>query len=141
MHAFACVITMFSFLIFTSRHFLSFPSHPFTTVTHDLDYMDVVILCNRARKAEEASEADFVKRQLIKEEEEELATQQKLYGKYSNRGTKNTKKRPSSGGGGDTTTASSYHGNFRYGKSFEKAKVGFFLQATRKVISHFVTTY
>ena len=140
MHAFACVSTMSSFSIFTSHH-VTFLSQILTTVTHDLDYMDVVILCNRARKAEEASEADFVKRQLIKEEEEELATQQKLYGKYSNRGTKNIKKRPASGGGGDTTTASSYHGNFRYGKSFEKAKVGFFLQATRKVISHFVTTY
>ena len=97
--------------------------------------MDVVILCNRARKAEETSEADLIKRQQVKEEEEELALQHKLYGKYSNRGTggSKNKKRPSSGGGDESSTA--YRGNFRYGKSFEKAKVGFFLQATRKVRS------
>ena len=118
---------MLLFSMFTSRHFPSLHILSFTTVTHDLDYMDVVILCNRARKAEEVTEADFIKRQLIKEEQEELEAQLKLYGKYSNRGAK--KKRPTSGGGGDTT----HRGNFRYGKSFEKAKVGFFLQATRKV--------
>ena len=92
--------------------------------------MDVVILCNRARVAEETAEADFIKRQTKQEEDAENALHLERYGKLANQ-HKGGKKRPTSGGGGDSSTA--YHGNFRYGKSFEKAKVGFFLQSTRKV--------